>query len=421
MGTRGAVALALLAAVPAALVRLGALAVPVEVATLCYGLAIVGASFAMAWGSEAAEHDIPRALALTVVALLAVFPEYAVDIVFAFRAGQNPDFAQYAAANMTGSNRLLLGLGWPSVAVLAWWRRGTRHIALTRDSIMPLLFLTLATLFSFVLPLRASVGILDTVPLFALFIAYAALAAREQTTEPDLIGPAARIGSLAPGARRLTIAGLFVFAGSAIGISTAPFADGLVRTGENLGIDQFLLVQWLAPLASEAPEFLIAGLLAARGKTSPALALLLSSKLNQWTLLIGSLPLAYAAGVSSVSGASGVGVLHVSLPLDARQVGEVWLTASQSLFGVAVLANLVMGLGEALLLASLFLAQLVVSGVLRADLHNTDAGNQELIIFSLAYLVLSLVFAIRARRAIAALWRRRPLVTRSGSSTPASG
>src|SRR5262250_2094956 len=111
-----AVALAVLAAVPAALVHFAGLNVPVEVATLFYGLAIVGASFAMAWGAEAAEHDIPRALALTVVA---------------FQAGQNPEFAPYAAANMTGSNRLLLGLGWPTVSVLAWLFRGQRRLVLT--------------------------------------------------------------------------------------------------------------------------------------------------------------------------------------------------------------------------------------------------------------------------------------------------
>src|SRR5713226_9732327 len=108
MPTRLAVALAILAAGPAALVLFGAISVSVEVATLFYGMAIVGAAFAMSWGAEAAEHDVPRALALTGVALLAVFPEYAVDIIFAYKAGQDPAFAPFAAANMTGSNRLLL-------------------------------------------------------------------------------------------------------------------------------------------------------------------------------------------------------------------------------------------------------------------------------------------------------------------------
>src|SRR5919204_785631 len=146
MRTSVAVALALLAAVPALLVRLTGASVPVEPATLLFGLAIVGASFAMAWGAEAAEHDIPRALALTVVALLAVFPEYAVDFIFALKAGQDPEFAPYAAANMTGSNRLLLGLGWPTVAVVAWLVSGRRVLRLERDAALALVFLALATL-----------------------------------------------------------------------------------------------------------------------------------------------------------------------------------------------------------------------------------------------------------------------------------
>src|SRR5438132_7647602 len=189
MGTRLAVALAILSAVPAMLVRFAGLSVPVELATLFYGLAIVGASFAMAWGAEAAEHDIPRALALTVVALLAVFPEYAVDFIFALKAGQNPEFAPYAAANMTGSNRLLLGLGWPTVSILAWLSRGESCLRLTRDAVLPLFFLSIATIYSFLLPLKANIGLVDTVILFALFCAYAVMPAREHTEVPDLVAP----------------------------------------------------------------------------------------------------------------------------------------------------------------------------------------------------------------------------------------
>src|SRR5437588_620630 len=83
MGTRFAIALAIVSAVPAALVHFGGIGVAVPIATLFYGIAILAASFAMAWGAEAAERDIPRALAMSAVALLAVLPEYAVDIVFA--------------------------------------------------------------------------------------------------------------------------------------------------------------------------------------------------------------------------------------------------------------------------------------------------------------------------------------------------
>ena len=119
--------------------------VPAEVATLAFGLGIVSAAFTMSWGAEAAERDVPRAVALIVVALLAVLPEYAVDVVLAWKAGADPAFAPYTVANMTGSNRLLLGIGWPTVALLAWWARGDRLIQLDRGNVPGLLFLTAAS------------------------------------------------------------------------------------------------------------------------------------------------------------------------------------------------------------------------------------------------------------------------------------
>jgi cation:H+ antiporter len=396
MPTPLAIALALLAAVPAALVHFGVLTPSVEVATLCYGAAVVGAAFAMAWGAEASEHDIPRALALTVVALLAVFPEYAVDIVFAVKAGEDPSYAPYAAANMTGSNRLLLGLGWPTVSILAWLSRGQRVLHLGRDSALPLFFLGAATIYSFTIPLRSNIGLIDSLVLITLFGIYAFLASREEAHEPDLVGPAASIGGLNTGWRRLSILGLFSFAFLAIGMSAEPFAEGLVHTGARLGIDEFLLVQWLAPLASEAPEFLVAALLALRGKTGAALALLLSAKVNQWTLLVGSLPLAYSFGAGHLAG----------LPLDSRQIAEVLLTASQSLFGVAVLASLTFTLGEAALLAGLFIAQLLAGGILRAGMRNTQGGETELFVFSAIYLLLSAVFMFRARKTVISTFRK---------------
>jgi cation:H+ antiporter len=394
MPTRFAIALAVVVAVPAALVRFGMLLLPVEVETLLYGLAIVGAAFAISWAAEAAERDIPRALALTVVALLAVLPEYAVDIVFAFKAGSDPSFAPFAVANMTGSNRLLLGFGWPTVAVLAWLVRGTRSLKLDRDAGLPLLFLGAATVYSFSLPVRGGVGLVDSVVLIGLFLVYAVLASREETEEPHLVGPAATIGALAKGPRRLSILALFAFAGITIGAAAEPFAEGLVHTGQKLGIDEFLLVQWLAPLASEAPEFLLAGLLTVRGKAAAAIGLLLSSKLNQWTLLVGSLPMAYSVGAGQLA----------TLPFDVRQVNEVFLTAAQSLFGIAVLASLSFELSEAAILATLFLAQLVIGGYLRAGLHNAEGGETELVVFGIIYLLLSAVFLFRARGTLASIW-----------------
>jgi cation:H+ antiporter len=130
-------------------------------------------------------------------------------------------------------------------------------------------------------------------------------------------------------------------------MSAEPFAEGILEAGKHLGIEEFLLVQWLAPLASEAPEMIIAILFVLRAKPEQGLGALVSSKVNQWTLLVGTVPLVYAIASGSVS----------SMQLDPRQVEEVLLTAAQSLFAAAVLANLTISVGEATGLLVLFLAQ----------------------------------------------------------------
>jgi cation:H+ antiporter len=252
------------------------------------------------------------------------------------------------------------------------------------------------------LPLKATISLFDSLILISLFGVYAVLAARAEAEEPMLVGPAAAIGGLPTSARRLAVLGLFAFAGITIGVSAEPFAEGLVHTGQKLGIDEFLLVQWLAPLASETPEFLVAALLAVRGKATAALALLLAAKVNQWTLLVGSLALAYSAGAGHLA----------ALPLDQRQVGEVLLTAAQSLFGLAVLARLRFGLQDAALLAGLFVGQLVLGGVLRAGLHNAGAASDELFWFAGLYLVLAAWYLWRARHVLGGLRHRTPPAVR---------
>ena len=89
-----------------------------------------------------------------------------------------------------------------------------------------------------------------------------------------------------------------------------------------------------------------------RGQLNAALALgsLLSSKLNQWTLLVGMIPGVYA--LSS-------GGLTPPINLDTHQFQEILLTAGQSLFAVALLVDLRLHVREAFWLLVLFLAQLL--------------------------------------------------------------
>ena len=92
---------------------------------LIFGIGILASAALLSWASEVAEMDMGQGLVLAIVALIAVLPEYAVDGYFAWQAGQDPDgkYVQYATANMTGANRLLIGLGWSGVVILYWIRR----------------------------------------------------------------------------------------------------------------------------------------------------------------------------------------------------------------------------------------------------------------------------------------------------------
>jgi cation:H+ antiporter len=170
---------------------------------------------------------------------------------------------------------------------------------------------------------------------------------------------------------------MFLVAAAVILLAAEPFANSLVEGGKALGIDQFLLVQWLAPLASEAPEFIVAILFAWRGKGAAALGLLISAKVNQWTLLIGSLPIAY-----------GIGGGPASLALDGRQVEEFLLTATQTVMALAVLLTLRFPRWAAWTLLGLFAVQFAIPG---------QTGRY---VLSGIYLALAIVALIRNRREV---------------------
>ena len=397
--TRGAIALTAAAALPGPALRITGAHLGTVPDTMLYGLTIVAAAFLLSWAAEAAEVDISQTLAMAFIALIAVLPEYAVDMAFAWKAGQDPEFAAYAVANMTGANRLLIGLGWPAVVFIFWLRTGSRRLLLEGGHSVAVVALGAATIYSFTIPFTGEVGLYDTLILLVIFIGYVYVIARAPTEAPTLVGPARSIGSLPRRQRRVTIGAVFLFAAATILASAEPFAEGLVESGSILGVDEFLLVQWLAPLASEAPEFLIAGILAFRGRGSVAMGVLLSSKVNQWTLLIGGLPVVYGLSSGSLGG----------LPLDDRQALEVLLTAAQSAFAVALLISLTLSARQAVLLFALFAVQFAIpTATVR-------------IVISVVYLVLTAGIVVARRADIPALVRsaHRAYRVADGAAQPA--
>ena len=375
------------------LVRWTGVHLPPTIEALSSGAGIFGAAFILSWAAEVAQLDIPRSLAIAALAIIAVLPEYAVDLYLAWQAGQDPAYVGYATANMTGANRLLIGVGWAALVFVLWMKsRGRRtEIRLEPGHGIELLYLLLATGYSFLIPLKGTLSVVDSVVLFSLVGLYFRAVARQPVELPHLVGPTILICRLRLPLRRATTAAMFLFSGLTILVAAEPFAESLIATGKILQVPEYLLIQWLAPLASESPEFIVAILFVLRGSAAAGMGTLLSSKVNQWTLLVGALPLAYSLSMGQVA----------SMPLDAVQVKEIFLTAAQSLLGVVVLASFSLSLREGTLLFSLFSTQLLTQLLphmfpqLFATLPRFafTAGY----LFAYAYLVLSVLFLAVSR------------------------
>jgi cation:H+ antiporter len=411
------VGIALGVTVPGLLLRFLHPDLPHAAEAVLFGIAIVGSAFLLSWAAEVAQLDISAGLAIAVLAFIAVLPEYAVDMVFAWKGGNavelygaschppgaaGEDACSLALANMTGANRLLIGIGWSLVVFIAYWRSkgapGGRidDVRLERSHSVEVSFLAIATLYSLTLPLKGTITLFDAAILISIFAAYTWRISRAPAEEPHLVGPARLIGTFTTHRRRFTVVLMFVFAAAVILACAEPFAEALVQTGREFGISEFLLVQWLAPLASEAPELLVAGLYAWRLNTNAGLGTLVSSKVNQWTLLVGTLPIVFALASGGLSG----------LPIDAHQREELLLTAAQSFFALAVLVTLSISVREALLLFGLFWAQFIIGAIVPES-----AAGIERIAVAGAYLALGILIFARERHRI------RPLL-RDGLRTP---
>ncbi len=399
------VAVAILATLPAIVLRIGGWRPDPLIDAALFGIAILAAGFMLSWGAEAADKRISQGLIVAAVALVTVLPEYAVDFYYAFSAGRDPssNYVHYAAANMTGANRLLVGLAWPVLVLIHWARTRERAITLAPVNAAEVAFLMVGTVWSFTILLRDRIGILDAVVLIAIFGAYVWRVSRlpkAEEVEDDEPGPAAALTRLAPARQWLAMGVLTLVAALVILVSAEPFAEAMVGAGLKLGFDEFLLIQWLAPLASEAPAVTIAILFVLAGRTGAGLGTMVSDKINQWTLLVGMLPLAVSLGAGGLS----------SLPLDARQHEEFFLTAAQSLLGVALLLRLRLSLSAAALLAGLFFVQIAL--VLHF-LGNEAATIASLTWLAWAYLALAAaIFAANARNfghlLQVGLWSKHP-------------
>ncbi|WP_137935432.1 sodium:proton exchanger [Mesorhizobium comanense] len=349
------------------------------------GVGIVAASFALSWGVEALEGVMPQGVALAILALIEVAPEYTFEAILAYRQQ-----IELAAASMTGANRLLLGLGWPLIlftAALASRARGQRYTAieLSREQGVPVFFLLVASVYAFVIVIKGTLSLIDSGVLIAIYGAYIWVMLRRRQPELEeereeteqALGIAATTKGMPPARKWTAIGAFFAFGAFVLYAGAEPFLDAVLEVAHGLGISQFALIQWLAPFLSEFPESLTAYIWAATVVAAAmGLGTLISSKLNQWTLLIATIPIAYSLGAGHIQ----------ALPLGTVARDEIFLTAAQSLFGTVLLLTLRFDLWKAFALLGLFLIQFFLPF---DRVHVTLAW---------AYLALTLTYLIIYRR-----------------------
>ncbi len=321
--------------------------------------AILAAAMLIAWAAESAQFFIAQGFALAILAWLQTLPEFAVEAVLAWKQ-QIP----LLMANLTGALRLLTGLGWPMIyCTAALFHRARRkqplrRIALSDEHCIEVIGLLAAMAYLFLVWWKASLDVLDAAVLIAVYAAYLIILGRMPATEAEEIDdleliPRTIVKSR-PVFRNTIILLLFVAGGALIYFTAEPFLASLLAVSVSLGVPNFVFIQWVAPFVSEFPEKVSAFYWARTVEhASMALMNMVSSNINQWTLLAAMLPITYSLSRGAVS----------PIPLDNEQELELLMTLGQSLLGAIFLIDMKLACREAAGLFGLWLLQFVFSPI----------------------------------------------------------
>lgn len=314
----------------------------------------------IAWGAEAAQFLISQGLALAILAWLQTLPEFAVEAVIAFEASKDPAKIHLVTANFTGSLRLLTGLGWPMIyATATFFNRRKKGKAIDAIEMEPehsaeVIGLILPIVYFFWIYWKATLTIVDSVVLFVIYFAYLyvlrKIPAKNEEEIEELEAIPRKILSFRRPVQIAIIVALFFAGGLILYFVAHPFLQSMLAVAISLGVSQFVFVQWVSPFLSEFPEKVSAFHWARQVRSAPmALMNMVSSNINQWTVLVGMIPLVYSYGTGHVS------VIH----FDLHQQEEILLTLAQALVGFIFLMNMNFSWYEALGLFVLWLAQFV--------------------------------------------------------------
>lgn len=321
--------------------------------------AILLAALMIAWAAESAQYFVAQGFALAMLAWLQTLPEFAVEAVLAWHQQTH-----LLLANLTGALRLLTGTGWPLIYFTAAWfhRRRTgqplRRIALEDHHSVEVMGLLAALLYIPVIAIKNSLTVYDGILLIAIYAAYLWILQKLPSEDHETIEDLEIIPRTIVKARRsrriFAIGALFIAGGALIYFSAEPFLASLLALSVLAGVPDFVFVQWIAPLISEFPEMLSTLYWARRSDRAPmALMNMVSSNINQWTLLAAMLPIVYSMSMGAVT----------PITFDVKQEMELWLTLGQAVIALVFLINMELTWWEAAALAVLFVIPFFDSAV----------------------------------------------------------
>jgi cation:H+ antiporter len=380
--------------------------------------AILLAAMLIAWAAESAQFFVAQGFALAILAWLQTLPEFAVEAVLSWKQ-QVP----LLLAGLTGALRLLTGLGWPMIYFTASFMhrrrtgQGLGRISLEPEHSIEVVGLLACMAYATVVWLKATLNLLDAAILIGIYAAYLIVLRHmppekaEGIDDLELV-PRTIVKSSRP-VRIVLIVGLFTLGGALIYFMAEPFLGSLLAVSASLGVPNFVFIQWVAPFVSEFPEKVSAFYWARTvDRASMALMNMVSSNINQWTLLAAMLPIVFSISRGAPS----------AIAFDSQQELEILMTLGQSLIGALFLINMELAWWEASALFFLWAVQFALSPIpLSAGLWGALASHIHRYV-TITYLVWSGVEILRmivGRRKPAAfqhfaeMWRRHVSIARS--------
>lgn len=324
------------------------------------------AAFVIAWAAETAQFLMSQGMALAILALLQTLPEFSVEAVLSWQAAHDPKLIPLVCANVTGSLRLLVGVGMPMVffVQVLFKKKEEAHlrwadIRLEPQQAVEVFFLLPPLLYFFWIWWKGTLTMIDGTILLGIYVLYLVVLHRlppEKEDEDEELGFVPRkILSHGTKGRWIGVFLLFVVGGGMLYVSVEPFVLSMKALAVILTVPTAIFIQWVSPFLSEFPEKVSAFYWARTVKRAPmGLMNIVSSNVNQWTLLVAMIPVVYTLGK---------GWVFLPLVFDQTQRSEILLTIVQSLLSFFLLANMKFSWYEAIGLFGLFVAQFAVPGI----------------------------------------------------------